>query len=379
MSMRIRSSLIAITIASGAARAAPAQLPTRLTDAEFQHLSRSLSEPNGFWDSDNLLSNEAAYQRVIPALVRRVGTGGVYLGVGPEQNFTYIAALRPRMAFVLDIREGNALELLMYKALFELSRDRADFVSRLFARRRPAGLDTASTAAALFAAYDRMPPDSALYRATLRRILARLTVVHHFTLTGDERRVIVNVYSAFFTRGPAMDYNNMNAGRGTPYPPYWRGWRPTYEALMTADDGAGVPRSYLATEASYRVVRDLELANLLVPVTGDFAGPHAVRAIGAYLRAHGATVGAFYTSNVEQYLFRDDGWRRFYANVASLPLDSASSFVRAVFRSGMPGLALGPGESVTLLGPMEATVDAVRAGRIASYAGVVEFRPVPQR
>ena len=69
----------------------------------------------------------------------------MYLGVGPEQNFTYITAVRPRMAFILDIRRGNLQEHLLYKALFELSADRAEFLSRLFSRPRAAGLTTDST------------------------------------------------------------------------------------------------------------------------------------------------------------------------------------------------------------------------------------------
>ena len=63
----------------------------------------------------------------------------MYLGVGPEQNFTYIVALRPKLAFIVDIRRGNMNEHLLYKAFIELSADRADFLSRLFARPRPAG------------------------------------------------------------------------------------------------------------------------------------------------------------------------------------------------------------------------------------------------
>jgi hypothetical protein len=37
---------------------------------------------------------------------------------------------------VLDIRRQNMLEHLTYKALFEMSTDRADFLSRLFSRQR---------------------------------------------------------------------------------------------------------------------------------------------------------------------------------------------------------------------------------------------------
>ncbi len=356
-----------------AATAGCAQLPDRISDAEFNRLFTGLSEPSGYWRSDNILSNEASFQRVIPALVARTAPGGVYLGVGPEQNFTYIAALRPRLAFVFDIRRGNALELLLYKALFELSPTRAGFVSRLFSRPRPGGVDTASSAAALFAAYARVPHDSALYAATLAAVYARLTGIHHLALSADDRRGIAYVFRAFYDEGPDMDYNNMaGAGAGNGYRRFGRGWRPTYAALMTQADTEGVARSYLASEANYRLVRGLQIENRIVPVVGDFAGPTAIRAVGAYLRAHGATVTAFYTSNVEQYLFvQGDDWRRFYANVAALPLDPSSTFIRAVFRSGMPGLPVGPGGSITMLSSMRATVDAFEAGRLTTYAGVV--------
>ena len=70
----------------------PTRFPTRLTDAEFWRLSEELSEPGGYFRSDNLLSNELYYPEVLPGLVERVKPGGVYLGVGPEQNFNYIVA-----------------------------------------------------------------------------------------------------------------------------------------------------------------------------------------------------------------------------------------------------------------------------------------------
>src|SRR5262245_43187420 len=115
-----------------------ASLPLSLNNDEFWQLSTALSEPSGYFRSENLVSNEHTYQYVIPSLRAMVKPGGVYLGVAPDQNFTYMAAIRPRMAFILDIRRGNLLEHLMYKAIFELSVDRAEFVSRLFSRPRPA-------------------------------------------------------------------------------------------------------------------------------------------------------------------------------------------------------------------------------------------------
>jgi len=103
--------------------------------------------------------------------------------------------------------------------------------------------------------------------------------------------------------------------------------------LTLAADNAGVMRSFLATEENFAVIKDAQRRNLIVPVTGDVSGPRALRAVGSYLKAHDTPVTAFYISNVEQYLFGltpagevNDGWRKFYANVATLPITSSSVF-----------------------------------------------------
>src|SRR4051794_6876083 len=97
--------------------------PSRLTDHDFWRLSDDASESNGYFRSDNLTSNELGFERVIPELAARTRPGEAYLGVGPEQNFTYIAALRPSIAIIFDIRRGNLQLQLMYKAIFELTRN----------------------------------------------------------------------------------------------------------------------------------------------------------------------------------------------------------------------------------------------------------------
>src|SRR5579862_8782499 len=95
-------------LAIGLARsAAPEELPSRLSDRDFWRLAVESSEADGYFRSDTLTSNEVLFQRVIPELLERSRNHGVYLGVGPEQNFTYIAALRPPLAIIFDIRRGN--------------------------------------------------------------------------------------------------------------------------------------------------------------------------------------------------------------------------------------------------------------------------------
>jgi len=320
-----------VTRASSAAAPAAA-LPVRLADRDFWRLSTQWSEPNGFFRSENLTSNELLFQHVLTDLVARTRPGDVYLGVGPEQNYTYIAAVRPSMAVIFDIRRGNLQLQLMYKALFELAADRVDFVSMLFAKPRPSGLGPKSTVVDIFSAFARSPRNEALYTQTLRAIKNHLTKTHALPLPAEDLDGIEYVYHAFYWSGFAVRAS------------------PTYADLMTETDDAGAYRSYLASEERFSVMKNLESKNLVIPVVGDFGGPTAIRAVGAYLKAHGATVSTFYLSNVEQYLEQDRKWTLFCRNVASLPLDRSSTFIRSTNRGrGFGGF--GPG-FVSRLGAM---------------------------
>ena len=296
-------------------------LPDRLTDQEFWKLVTDSSEPGGYFrntDITNLTSNEMLYEHVLTDLVKRTAPGGVYLGVGPEQNYTYMAALKPRMAIIFDVRRGNLDIQLMYKAIFELSKDRADFISILFSKPRPVGLSGSSSARQLFGAFAKSPASNeVVFRKNLAAIDDRLTKTHAFGLLRRDLAGIEEIYRTFYELGYAVRPS------------------PTYADLMTASDENGDERSYLATEENYAFLKDLESRNLVVPVVGDFGGPTAIRAIAKYLRGNGATVTAFYLSNVEQYLYQDRKWNAFCRNVATLPLDNSSTFIRS--QSGVAG------------------------------------------
>ncbi|MGH7618112.1 MAG: hypothetical protein ACREPM_12860, partial [Gemmatimonadaceae bacterium] len=335
------SSAAALLIAAVARGQSTSTIPSRLSDAELWRLNSEFSEPNGYFRSDNFLSNETGFQFVIPDLVRSIKPGGAYLGVGPEQNFTYIVALQPKIAIIFDIRRGNMMAHLMYKALMETSADRADFLSKLFSRPRPPWLDTASTVRQLVEAFDAVDPDSMLFHRNLAAIKTQLTKAHGFVMNDSDSKLLEYTYGAFYGGGPGMTYNyrpgfvvataggrfgGRFGGRGG-----FGGGMPSYQSLQSATDSAGKNWAYLATEANYRWLKDFESRNLVVPVVGDFAGPKAVRAVADYLKSHNAVVAAFYTSNVEQYLFQQgDDWSRYYKNVATLPLDANSSFIRSI-------------------------------------------------
>jgi hypothetical protein len=292
----------------------------------------------------------------------------VYVGVGPDQNFTYITALQPRIAFVVDIRRQNMLLHLMYKAVIEQSADRAEFLSRLFSRGRPPGLGPASTAQALFEAYAAAEPSEALFEQNLRSIEDRLVTRHRFALSPADLQSIEYVYRAFYDGGPDLRYSSGRFASGA-----WRPF-PTYAELLMETDGRGENHGYLASEQRFGRLRALEVNNLLVPLVGNFAGGKALRSVGDYLRDHGATVTAFYTSNVEQYLFQGDAWRRFSANVAALPVDRTSTFIRAFFNDvGNRFQTAGPAiRSQTLLEPIADFVAGFNGGQIRHYGDVIE-------
>ncbi len=202
-----------------------------------------------------------------------------------------------------------------------MSATRAQFAARLFNRKSVTTLPPTSSAAQLMAAYGSAAPvDEAAFAANLKALVDLLETRHGFALTAEDRANVEHVYRAFYRFGPEIDYTSSINGR--------TGQFRSYAALMTSVDESGKERGFLATEENFAVVKTLESRNLLVPVVGDFAGPKALRAIGAWLRARGATVGAFYVSNVEQYLERNGVWPAFCANAAALPLDRASIFIR---------------------------------------------------
>ena len=255
------------------------------------------------------------------------------MGVGPEQNFTYITALKPSMVFITDIRRGNLDLHLMYKAIFEMSADRADFLARLFSRKRPDGLTSESSVRELFQAFaSAQQIDEQAFEENYQAIIDRLQKTHGFALDAEDAPGIKYIYKYFWDYGPELTYwmSGGFGGRG--------GFRnsPTYGDLMTATDGNGTLRSYLASEENYKFLKALESKNLLIPIVGNFAGPKALRAVGGWLKAHNGLVSAFYLSNVEQYLNMDGIWMDFCKNATELPIDDSSQFIRS-YRGSGPG------------------------------------------
>lgn len=286
-----------------------------ISDQDFRALIESLSEPPGtFTLSDNLVSNEP---HVAENARRLHPAGGVYIGVGPEQNFSYIARVRPAMAFIVDIRRENRTLHWVYKALFELSSDRADFVARLFSRPRPGGLGPKSSADEIFDRFDAVRPSAEQRQWNEQVVREWLVETRGLPLDAGDREWIARIFTAFFTDGPSIQFwGNRGTAESTP----------SYRRLMTTPDGSGRSRSFLASEEAFLVVKDLHARNMIVPVVGDFGGPGALRRVGDEVRKRGQVVTAFYGSNVAVYLTRRQ-MRTFCASLAALPAAGDAWFI----------------------------------------------------
>jgi hypothetical protein len=290
----------------------------------------SLSEPNGYFDTDNLISNERSYLEVLTALEHLNVRGGAYIGVGPDQNFSYIAHIRPSVAYILDIRRDNLLLHLLFKAIFQQSRTRVEYLALLFGRAVPSDIDAwrESTVSRLAEYINRPSLDSKSIEAVHSRLEG---VIKGFgvPLSADDLVTIDRFHRRFIESGLELQFQS--AGR-MPQPYY-----PTYKELLLETDGKGNQRNYLASEEAFQFVKSLQQRDRIIPVVGNLSGPSALAAIGRVLGEKGETLSAFYASNVEFYLSRQGGYQRFVANLGRVPHTSRSVIIRSIFNRGFGG------------------------------------------
>lgn len=345
-----------------------------LSAQEFSELIDSLSEPEGFFNSDNFISNESSYLHVMGKLKQLGVSGGVYLGVGPDQNLTYIAKVRPNMAFIVDIRRQNMLEHLIFKALFDFAPTRADFLSMLFSKpidpERP--LNDSVSLDLMVQYFARVPSDENLFQANLARIKEKIKKDYRVKLSEDDEVRLDYVYNAFFRDNVYIQFRSFGRPFSSRYP--------TLRDLLLETDLEGNRGHFLNSADDYNFLRQMHRRNLIIPVVGDFAGRHAFAAIARYLRSRGEKVSVFYVSNVEFYLLRSGKWEQYVDNVAQLPIDDNSLFIRAYFDYGLPHPEQRPRYwMATVLQRIRSFLRHQQANRYHSYWDVATLDYIPLR
>jgi len=342
----------------------PAQLVSaRVSLAEFKQNIQDWSEPEGYFDTDNFITNETSYLHVIPELQKRVRPGGVYIGVGPDQNFSYIARTKPALAIVIDIRRQNMLQHLFLKALFELSSSRAEYLARFFGRDVPAVGSRASLPDVLRAVRSARTSES-LFQRDLEAVKQKLAG-YGVPLSEEDLLKIEYVYRSFHDEGLDLRFSSIGRNNASQYP--------TFESLLLQTDRTGKMQNYLADEESFLWMKQFEAENRLIPIVGDFSGRHAFKAVGAFLTMKGWKVSTFYTSNVEYYLFGQSSWTSYVQNVRSLPWLPGAVFIRAYFAGAgptHPQSVIGH-RSTSLVQDVDTFLANEKAGRIRQYWDVV--------
>jgi hypothetical protein len=301
-----------------------ARVAGQTAQATLASLIEQLSEPNGEFDTDNLISNEQSYLHVVPAL-EQAGTGGVYIGVGPDQNFSYIARLRPTEAFIVDIRRDNLLLHLLFKAIFAVSRNRVEYLSLLTGRPAPDRVETWRDAniEKIVSYFDDAKPASAAAAADdVERLHAAIRKTG-VPLSAKDFATIDRFHTAFKNEGLSLQFRST----GRPAREYY----PTYRDLLLETDRKGRKLCYLAAEDDFQFLKTLEGRDGVIPVVGDLSGPHALAAIAQLMNQRGERLSAFYVSNVENYLFRDGAYTRYIENLKRLPHSDRSLIIRAIF------------------------------------------------
>jgi hypothetical protein len=335
----------------------------QVSRSQFAQYIEELSEPEGYFDTDNFISNETSYLHVIPELRRRVRPGFVYMGVGPDQNFSYIVHTKPALAIITDIRRQNLLEHLLYKALFDLSNSRAEYLALLFSREISNG-DARTPLRELLRAVRGSRSSEERFRSNLAAVRNRLLQTYSLKLNAEDLRRIEYVYRTLHEEGLDLRFSSIGRNNAANYP--------TFESLLLQTDRTGQTQGYLSTEESFQWMKRFEGENRLIPIVGDLGGPKAFKAVAGFLQKNGLSLSTFYTSNVEYYLFESSQWRQYIANVRGLPTTEDAVFIRSYFAAAGAHPQSVPGHrSTSLVHSLRDFLREDSAGRIRSYWDVV--------
>jgi hypothetical protein len=342
----------------------------RLSSEEFSSLACGLSEDGGYFMSDNFTSSEDSYLTIADKLQELAVPGGAYIGVGPEQNFTYIARVRPRIAFIVDIRRQAMIQHLMYKAIFKLAPTRVLFLSRLLSRPIPEGNAPGADAPLddILAFFDKIPADNRTYAENLAEIRKTIQKDFQFPLSSEDQKSLEYVYGSFRTGGFQIGYGSETRG-GRRFNRF-----PNLRQLLGMRDLKRKQGSFLASTKDYDFVLDMQNRNLIIPVVGDFSGKKALAAVGEYLRKRKIVVSVFYVSNVEIVLLDWGSYEQFsdfVKNVKKLPTDDRSLLLRSTFAYYGPPAQLPGYQLCNFLQKVPVFLREFDQGRYRSYSGLI--------
>ncbi len=344
------------------------------SSTEFARLIDRLSERGRYFDTDNLITNESSYLHVMGKLAELGVTGGGYIGVGPEQNFSYVAQVKPSIAFMIDIRRDNLLHHLLHKALFEIAENRIQYLCLWLGRPFPDGDSLAQASLPQMVEYIDRARTSAVAAVQARTRVRDKILTFGLQFSAEDFATIDRFHQTFIAEGLSLRFRS----HGRPPSPEY----PTLRQLLLETDLEGNLAHYLSSDEGFDLLKTMQENDLIVPVVGDLAGDHALAEIGDYLRERRERVSVVYTSNVEYYLVRDGGLDTFIDNLRRLPRDESTVIIRSYFNNGAstehPQQVTGYA-SAQLLQNVDSLIAEYAAGRVRSYWDLVTKQAIALR
>lgn len=310
-----------------AAAAPSAAGPLSYSTKEFAALAARFSDAGGYFDTDNLISNEPSLLHPLTTLDSLGVRGGVYLGVGPDQNFNYIAQVVPQVSFIADIRRDNMLLVLLFKALFHAASDRQEFLALWLGKPVPPAPRRRDWPVDSLVAWAERTPSSTSGRTQAHQRVTALVRGFGIPLSAKDLQTIARFHGEFMQQGTALRFTTIGRPPQRTYP--------TLGQLLRERDKAGRQRSYLASDSLFGIVQDMHRRNVIIPLVGDLAGPTVLPRLAPWLRQERLAISVLYTSNVEDYLLRYGTFRDFVKSVRALPRQSNAVIIRSWF--GGPG------------------------------------------
>ena len=338
---------------------ASGNLSARADDAK-KRASRLIQQlgdkPVGPASADNLMTNEDSIASVVDEIDSKVPAGQVYLGVGPDQNFTLMTHARPAAGFIIDYRRKNQLLHFLHQALLQISESRIEYLENFWARpfSGPRHHQMQLSAEGFMAGFDKVEIDQRKLREVQEKV--RVEIGRWHELSPDELNEIARIQARLAGPGPEARFLALKM-------------YPTIRQMITGPSRSGKPGHWLADDESYATMRQLSLSGQIYPIAGDWAanaegGETVFSKLAAHLRQESRQVGCYYISDVEFFVFRSGRFSDYLANLALLPWHPGAVVIRTStreisHRERMPGKS-----STTICRPVKAFLEACHLGKI---------------
>lgn len=263
------------------------------------------AEPASTYNLDCFVTSEVGHNDLLTRC-RPVRQGGAYLGVGPCQNFSYIGALRPACALIVDARIDNLIEHLIFKLVFERARTPAQYLAVLCSRLLPA--DVPPDPGALLPAFDRAPAPAGLFEDNWR-VLCR-DLADRWSMPPALMGRAERIYREFHRRGLSITSVSDELLANLDYIPDLR-------TVIASTSYTGESLHFLTDAERYDYVRELQLSDRIIPLLGNIADPPTIHAANGLLAELSERVSTVYLSNMEEFLLHR--YEIGFAGIASRP------------------------------------------------------------